>query len=305
MEQPIDALLQGDAYTVLSDFPDNSVNLIVTSPPYWNAKDYKTEGQIGHTDYETYLGDLLKVWEESERILVPNGKLCINTPMMPVPKSIINDYHTRYLQNINNDVEHTILTNTALQRFSLYVWEKQTSVKMFGSYPYPPNLYEDNTIEFINVFVKPGRPKKLDKMVKERSKLSMPEWLNLTKQIWCLYPEDVGRKKGHPAPFPLRLAARLISMYTFRKCTEAGFPGDIVLDMFVGTGATCVAAKILERRFVGIDINPKFLEVAEGRLKEANALVGRPPFSLMDDQKKWSKYREEREKQLGLQWKEQ
>ncbi|MBM4038590.1 MAG: site-specific DNA-methyltransferase [Planctomycetes bacterium] len=258
----------GDAADSLRQLPSDSVHLIVTSPPYWNLVDYGVAGQIGQTGYEKYLDELLEVWAEAERVLVPNGKLCINTAIVPVPKKDDNSSHTRHLKNLNNDIEFSILSGgrCRLQRYSLFIWQKQTSVKMFGSYPYPPNLYEDNTIEFINVFVKPGKPRSLPKAVKERSKLTQEQWLNLTMQIWPIYPEDVARTGGHPAPFPVKLPQRLILMYTFAAVPEAGFPGDIVLDPFSGTGATCLAAKSTGRRYIGIDLNPDYCAFARHRL---------------------------------------
>ena len=99
--------------------------------------------------------ELLEVWRECERVLLPNGKLCINTPILPIPKAVMPDQHTRHLKNLNNDIEATILTQLSLERFSLYIWQKQTTEKMFGSYPHPPNIFEQNTVEFINVLVKP------------------------------------------------------------------------------------------------------------------------------------------------------
>ena len=85
-------------------------------------------------------------------MLRPNGKMAINTPIMPVPKKIIGGQHTRHLKNINNDIEFTILNETRFLRYSLSIWQKQTSKLMFGSYPYPGNILENNTVEFINVF---------------------------------------------------------------------------------------------------------------------------------------------------------
>ena len=270
----VDQILCVDAVEGLRSLPSDSVHLIVTSPPYWNLVDYGVAGQIGQTGYEKYLDDLLEVWVEAERVLVPNGKLCINTAIVPVRKKDDNSSHTRHLKNLNNDIEFTILHSgrCKLPRYSLFIWQKQTSVKMFGSYPYPPNLYEDNTIEFINVFVKPGKPRPLPKAVKERSKLTQEQWLNLTMQIWPIYPEDVARTGGHPAPFPVKLPQRLTLMYTFASVPQAGFPGDIVLDPFCGTGATCLAAKSTGRRFIGIDLNPDFCAFARHRLGLEDAL---------------------------------
>jgi DNA modification methylase len=140
---------------------------------------------------------------------------------------------------------------------------------MFGSYPFPPNLYEDNTIEFINVFVKDGVPPSVDAKSKEPSRLSQEVWLNLTMQTWPIYPEDVKRAQ-HPAPFPVVLPQRLIKMYTFAKCVETGFAGDIVLNPFCGTGSTILAAKSLGRNFIGIELHPEFVRVAKERLRSEN-----------------------------------
>jgi len=214
-------IICGDAREVLKQLRKNSIDLIITSPPYWNLVDYGFEGQIGQSSYEQYLDDMTEVWIECDRILSPNGKLCINTPIVPVKKEVINNQHTRHIKNINNDIEYRILQDTRFQRYSLFIWQKQTTEKMFGSYPYPPNIYENNTIEFINVFVKPGEPKKLEKRVKEYSKLSVEEWMDLTRQVWYMYPEDVSRSGSHPAPFPVKLPARLIAMYSlfgFKAC---------------------------------------------------------------------------------------
>lgn len=265
----VNRVLCGDAVKMMQRLPSESVHLIVTSPPYWNLVDYGVDGQIGQDSYEKYLHDLLEVWRESFRILVPNGKLCINTPIIPIPKKQMNNSHTRHLKNLNNDIEAAILHDDVarFERFSLYIWQKQTSVKMFGSYPYPPNLYEDNTVEFINVLVKPGKPRKLSKIVKEASCLSQKHWLNLTMQVWPIYPEDVARAGGHPAPFPVVLPQRLILMYTFRAVPKAGFAGDVVLDPFNGTGATCLAAKAAGRRYIGIDISEQYCAVARHRLE--------------------------------------
>jgi DNA modification methylase len=263
----INRIVCGDACQVLRELPSGCVALAVTSPPYWNMVDYGVEGQIGQCSYEEYLGQLLEVWQETERVLLPNGKLAIITPIMPIPKSVMPDQHTRHLKNLSSDIEHTILSAIpSLQRFSLFVWQKQTTVKMFGSYPYPPNIYEDNTVEFINVLVKDGEPIGVPKAVKEASKLTQEQWLNLTMQVWPMYPEDIRRAGGHPCPFPVVLPQRLTMVYTFRGVPEAGFEGDLVLDMFNGTGATCVAAASTGRTYVGIDLSPDFCRIAEQRV---------------------------------------
>ncbi|MFH1741814.1 MAG: site-specific DNA-methyltransferase, partial [bacterium] len=195
----------GDASEVMTAFPEGSINLIVTSPPYWTAVAYDKTTKQSSGSYEDYLKALLKVWEECARVLRPNGKLAINTPIMPIPKKIIDDQHTRHIKNINNDIEMTVLSHTNLLRYSVYIWQKQTSKLMFGSYPYPGNILENNTIEFINVYVKPGKPQKYPITVKKAHKFSREEWIDLTQQVWFMYPEDVKREGDHPAPFPEKL----------------------------------------------------------------------------------------------------
>jgi DNA modification methylase len=264
----VNKVINDDALNAVAKLPDECVSLAITSPPYWNIVDYGIQGQIGQTSYEKYLSDLVPIWKETERVLVPNGKLAIVTPIMPISKKVINNGHTRHLKNINNDIEQSILGNIpTLQRFSLYIWQKQTSVKMFGSYPFPPNIYEDNTIEFVNVYVKDGAPPPIPREAKAPSELTQEEWRNLTMQVWPIYPEDVQRAGGHPAPFPVVLPQRLIMMYTFKECAEAGFEGDIVLDMFNGTGATSVAARALGRKWIGIDLHPGYCEIARNRVR--------------------------------------
>ena len=256
----------GDSRDVLKKIPGGSIALIVTSPPYWDLVDYGVPDQIGQSSYCEYLCDMLAVWKECERVLRPNGKLCINTPIVPVPKSKTPKRHTRELKNLNNDIEATILSSTGLSRFSLYVWQKQTTEKMFGSYPFPPNIYENNTIEFVNVFVKEGSPEKMSPVVKDASRLTSEEWMDLTRQVWWMYPEDVARNGIHLAPFPELLPARLIKMYTFGQVPDCDFAGDVVLDPFGGIGTTAVAAKMLGRRYISVDVSPTFTEAAEGRV---------------------------------------
>lgn len=267
-------IIHGDAHKTLVKIPSDTIQLVVTSPPYWNVVDYGFEGQYGRSSYEEYLEELLKVWKECERVLVPNGKLCIQTPIMPISKNIINEQHTRHIKNINNDIEYTILNATPLKRFSLYIWKKQTTEKMFGSYPYPPNLYEQNIIEFINVFVKDGEPKKLSKEVKEHSKLTVKEWMELTNQIWTIISNDIKREQ-HPAPFPEELSSRLIAMYSFKKVEDNLYDGDIVLDPFCGIGTTCISAKRFGRNYIGIDLSEDFCLKSSKDLQYSIANSGR------------------------------
>jgi len=284
IEKYMGRLMVGHAAGVMAEMPEASIDLVVTSPPYWTAVEYEG-GERPWESYETYLADMQSVWNECARVLRPNGKLCINAPIMPIPKELIKQ-HTRHLKNIAFDVEHKILTETQLERYALFVWQKQTSKMMFGSYPYPGNIIENNTIEFINVYVKPGKPPKFDSDVKEANALTRAEWLDLTQQVWFMYPEDVKRDGDHPAPFPSKLPGRLIRLYTFGGIGK--FPGEIVLDPFVGTGTTCAVAKTMGRCFIGIDINERYIKIAEERVRDAPAfepllLVGRAKYPTRDE----------------------
>ena len=257
----VDCLFTGHAATVMKSFPSGCIDLIITSPPYWTAVKYD-HGENLWPSYEAYLDDMQSVWNECARVLRANGKLCINAPIMPIPKTVIKQ-HTRHLKNIAFDMEHKILAETDLERYSLFVWQKQTSKMIFGSYPYPGNILENNTTEFINVYVKPGKPLKFDSGIKAANKLTRTEWRDLAQPVWFMYPKDVKRKGDHPAPFPEKLPARLMRLYTYRAA--ACFPGEIVLDPFVGTGTTCAVAKTMGRRYIGIDINPAYIKLAQQR----------------------------------------
>jgi DNA modification methylase len=151
---------------------------------------------------------------------------------------------------------------------------------MFGSYPHPGNILENNTIELIGVFVKPGRPPRFAPEVKAANRLDRAEWLDLTQQVWFIYPEDVKRAKDHPAPFPEKLPARLIRLYT--QGAAGDFRGEVVLDPFAGTGTTCAVARRMGRRWIGIERVSAYAEAARARIAaEAPApglLVGRPRY---------------------------
>lgn len=270
LEQAIDRIVCGDSASVLSRLPKEFVALAVTSPPYWNLVDYGVNGQIGLGSYDHYRDQLKHIWRGLARVLRPNGKFALNVPLMPIRKEVSEKYfgktHTRILLDFYADLRQDILAETDLIAYGLFVWEKQTTEKMFGSYPYPPNLYERNFIEFIAVFVKPGPPPKVPEAAKKGARLTQKQWMDLTSQIWWMYPENVGRAEGHPAPFPEALPNRLINMYTFPRCPAVDFEGDVVLDPFSGWGTTDVAAKRCGRRHIGVDLSTSFCNHATVRL---------------------------------------
>ena len=264
----------------MAELPDSSVDLVVTSPPYFNIKDYSLDGyqketngekakeQIGDIDnYEKYISTMLLVWQECERVLKSNGKLVINTPLMPMLKKKYNTHYNRHIFNINNDIENSILKNIEnIFLLDVYIWNRTNTSKklMFGSYPYPRNFYAQNTIEFINVFVKDGAPKNnLDTRTKEKSKLSQEEWIEYTKQVWNI---PIPSKKDiafgtHAAIMPEEIVRRMVKLFTFI--------GDVVLDPFAGSGTTLKVAKELERNFVGYEILTSYKEVINLKLHHA------------------------------------
>ncbi|MDR3091042.1 MAG: site-specific DNA-methyltransferase [Clostridiales bacterium] len=259
----------------MADIPDGSIHLIVTSPPYFNIKDYSLDGrqqaalserqsgQIGDiTVYDDYIGEMLRVWKECERVLKPNGKLVINTPLMPMLKSQLNTHYNRHIFNIDSDIQHSIRSGTGLYLLDIYIWNRTNPSKrlMFGSYPYPRNFYAQNTMEFITVYVKDGRPERPAQTRKDASRLTQEEWLEYTKQIWSIPVPNKGDLAfgTHSAIMPEEIVCRCVRLYTF--------VGDAVLDPFAGSGTTLRVAKLLSRDFVGYEISPAYRSVIDLKL---------------------------------------
>lgn len=274
-------LVNGDTIEVLKCFDEGAVDLVITSPPYWNAVEYEGDDNVSHQTYYEYINWLGQVWELCFRALRPNGKLVINTPILPIPKTIINQT-PRHIKNINNDIDMWLMNNTPFLRYSVYIWQKQTSKMMFGSYPYPPNILENNTIEFLSVYVKPGHSKKVAQSIKDENLLKQAEWIDLTQQVWFMYPSDVKRHLTHPAPFPQKLPARFMKLFSFGSKNKDH--ADIILDPFNGAGTTTSVAKMLNRRSVGIELSKKYYRIAKERVDKTipgqnlNWLVGRPKY---------------------------
>lgn len=258
----------------MSEINDNSIDLIVTSPPYFNIKDYSKDGKqknkhsekkiedIGKKQtFNNYLEQILKVWKECYRVLKPNGKLCVNLPLVPLlKKENKTKSHNRYIYDLQSQNQNLILSKTKFQLLDLYIWNRTNSSKklMFGSYPYPTNFYAQNSVEFITVFVKPGKPKKqLNLNLKKKSKLSQKEWIEYTKQIWNI-PIPNKNDKGfgkHPAITPIEIANRCIKLYSWVDA--------IVLDPFAGSGTTLLAAKKLNRNFIGYELYKHYKKIID------------------------------------------
>ena len=257
-------IIIGDSRKML-EIKDNSVQLVVTSPPYWSIKNYGVKNQIGYGQtLHEYLKDLYRVWKESYRVLEPGRRLVVNIGDQFARSIVYGRYkiiplHAEIIaqcEDIGFDYMGSI------------IWQKKTTMNttgganVMGSYPYPPNGMIEVDYEFILIFKKPGKSEKIPKEIKEKSKLTKEEWKEYFYGHWNFAG---ARQIEHEAMFPEELPKRLIKMYTF--------VGDTVLDPFLGSGTTVKAALNLHRNAIGYEINEKFLEVIKEKLGLKESLL--------------------------------
>ncbi|MFC2045477.1 DNA-methyltransferase [Chloroflexota bacterium] len=247
----------GDASKVLQEYvPDEYVQLVVTSPPYWNVRDYNHPLQIGYGDtLDEYLLRLNEVWQEVVRVLLPDGKIALN---------IGNTYYSEPDEKRRTTANLILLLWQQLSKFdelrfmgTIY-WQKSTSREgavLFGSYPYPSNFMISNAVEPIFIFRKRGK-RVIPREVKERSKISLEEFRGFRDALWQINGATYDK---HTAAFPVEIPRRLTMMYSF--------VGDIVLDPFLGSGTTTRAALELGRNSIGVEINPAFWEYIGEKLR--------------------------------------
>ena len=256
-----DAVIYNHDSSDMSMIPDESVNLIITSPPYWTLKDYDVDGQIGKgsNSYDYYINELNKVWKECVRVLAPDGKICINImPFLLTGKAA--RFARRETRLVLGDIEKFMDSTGCMFQFGLYIWDKRKIARFssFGSYPYPPNIFSTYPYEWITVFSKEGKRKPVPKDIKEKSRLTTKEWQKWAiNSIWEMQPAKA-KVEGHPAPFPKELPMRLIKLYSFW--------GDTVLDPFAGTGTTLLAAQELGRKSIGFELNPEYIKLIDKKL---------------------------------------
>lgn len=250
-------IIRGDSRQ-MNELPNNSVNLVITSPPYWQLKDYGTDDQIGYNDsYENYINNLNLVWQECYRVLQNGCRLCINIGDQ-FARSV---YYGRYkIIPIRTEIIKFCET-IGFDYMGAIIWQKSTTMNtsggatIMGSFPYPRNGIIKLDYEFILLFKKNGTPEKIDKNLKELSKMTKEEWNTYFQGHWNF---NGVRQDGHIAMFPEELPKRLIKMFSFA--------GDTVLDPFVGSGTTSLAAKNLSRNSAGYEINSKFIEMIKQKL---------------------------------------
>ncbi len=259
-EQTIHRLINGDARN-LSFLNDESIHLVITSPPYWNLKRYnENPNQIGHIDdYEVFLKELQKVWQDVYRVLVPGGRLvcivgdvCVSRRrfgrhlVFPLHSDICVMCRKIGFDNLNPIIWHKIANAS---------YEVPNGSKFLGK-PYEPNSIIKNDIEFILMQRKPGGYRNPTEKQRKLSKIDKNDFNNWFQQIWNIPGAST---RHHPAPFPLELASRLIRMFSFY--------GDTVLDPFCGAGTTMIAALRYNRNSIGIEIDSQYYSMAARYLK--------------------------------------
>jgi len=259
---------------------DNSVHLVVTSPPYWQLKDYGNKDQIGFDhSYEDYINNLNLVWNECHRVLHPGCRMLVNIgdqfarsvyygryKIIPIRTEII-----KFCETIGFDYMGAIL------------WQKKTTMNttggasLMGSYPFPRNGMVEIDYEFILLFKKAGKGPKVSKQIKNQSGLLKEKWKEYFSGHWYFGGE---RQDGHVAMFPVELPKRAIEMFTF--------VGETVLDPFLGSGTTSLAARLTNRNSIGYEINADFLPLIRNKVNTPDTELGSE-----------IEYREQRQ-QLGI-----
>ena len=237
---------------------NNSVHLAITSPPYWQLKDYGTDDQIGFNhDYESYINNLNLVWKECYRVLHNGCRLCINIGDQ-FARSV---YYGRYKVIPIREEIIKFCENIGFDYMGAIIWQKVTTSNttgggiQMGSYPYPRNGILKLDYEFILLFKKLGEAPKPTKEQKEASKMTGEEWNTFFAGHWNF----TGARQGnHIAMFPEELPKRLIKMFSFI--------GETVIDPFAGSGTTSLAAKNLDRNSVGFEINTEFFPVIKEKI---------------------------------------
>jgi len=244
---------------------------MVTSPPYWNVRDYGHKGQIGFYDtLDEYLEELNRIWKEVVRTLLPDGKIALN---------IANVYYTepdekrKTTANLSMLLWQQLNEIPELRFMGTIYWQKTTSRDgsvLFGSYPYPTNFMISNAVEPIHIFRKIGT-RTVSQEIKEKSKVSLEDFRKFRDAVW----NDInGVEDKHSAAFPIELPRRLIKMFSYWD--------DWVLDPFLGSGTTMKAANELERNCIGIEINPEFLEIIKEKLEiDKVDIFGKKNFEII------------------------
>jgi modification methylase len=262
MENPIPLELQDKIFCKTSErmeeLPNNSVHLMVTSPPYNVGKDY--DENLTLNNYRSFLK---KIWADVSRVLVPGGRACINIanlgrkPYIPLHTFIIED-----MLDLNFLMRGEIIWNKASSGSPSTAW---------GSWLSPKNPTLRDIHEYILVFSKKMFSRK---DFGRQSTISRDEFLEFTKSVWT-FPAEPATKVGHPAPFPVELPYRLIQLYTFEE--------EVVLDPFIGSGQTAIASIKTKRHYIGYEINMEYVKLAKRRIEEFSMVFNAPKLFNLEE----------------------
>lgn len=260
-------LVRGDA-RFLSWIEPGSVHLVVTSPPYWTLKEYEPNAdQLGAVaEYEAFLNELDRVWAECARVLAPGGRICCVVGDVCLPRKRAGRHHVMPLHA-------DIMVRTrrlGLDTLTPILWHKVANGATeaegngagFYGKPYQPGAVIKNDIEYILFLRKGGEYRSPSPLQRALSMLNREEMQRWMRSTWTDIPGESTRR-GHPAPYPVELAERLIRMFSFA--------GDMVLDPFAGTGTTALAALNAGRNSLSVEIEPKYVKLARQRLRDATA----------------------------------
>jgi site-specific DNA-methyltransferase (adenine-specific) len=259
----------GDARD-LSWIADSSVHLVVTSPPYWTLKKYEeNDFQMGAIrKYEDFLAETDKVWLECARVLVPGGRICCVVGDVCIPRKKEGRH---YILPLHADIQ-TRCRKIGLDCLTPIFWHKIANGSTeaegngagFYGKPYQPGAIIKNDVEYILFLRKGSQYRSPSPVQRALSMLTREEMQSWTRSSWVDIKGESTRK-GHPAPFPVAIAERLIKMFSFA--------GDIVLDPFAGTGSTALAALECGRSSISVDVEPKYVGIAKNRLLDAQAFL--------------------------------
>jgi DNA modification methylase len=259
-------LVHGDARAASSREP-NSVHLVVTSPPYWTLKRYNEhDAQMGHVaDYDDFMSGLDAVWRNCYRALVPGGRLVINVGDVCLSRKKNNGRHT--VVPLHATIQERCKA-IGFDNLAPIIWHKIANANYevaggggFLGKPYEPNAVIKNDIEFVLMQRKPGGYRSPTKQERLLSVISADNYQTWFRQIWSDLRGT--SNPNHPAPYPLEFAERLIRMFSF--------VGDTVMDPFMGTGTTNVAAARWGRNSVGVELDTKYFAMARARVAEHGA----------------------------------
>lgn len=254
----------GDSRYLRSTLGDEPVHLIVTSPPYWNLKVYAHDrdgAQLGGVDDRTqFLDGLREVWKECFRSLVPGGRMCVVVgdvcrSRRSYGRHVVEPLHS-YLQVQLQEMGFDPLAPIIWQKIANMATEVAGKGQGFLGKPYEPNAIVKNDIEYILMFRKPGGYRHPTQEQRDLSVIEKEEYRQWFQQIWTDVRGEPQRK--HPAPFPVEVARRLIKMFSF--------VGDTVLDPFLGTGSTTLAAMESHRSSIGVDVEPTYIKLVRDRI---------------------------------------